>query len=52
MRLPKTEFNILLFGPGIQAAGLTGQSYFEDGVLVLHAAGHWYTAPVSHIRWL
>jgi Zn-dependent protease with chaperone function len=50
MRLPKTEFNILLFGPGIQAAGLTGQSYFEDGVLVLHAAGHWYTAPVSHIR--
>lgn len=50
MRLPKREFNILLFGPGIPASGVSGKAYFEDGVLVLHGQGHWYTAPSRDIQ--
>lgn len=50
MRLPKPEFNILLFGPGMPASGVPGRAYFEDGVLVLHGAGYWYTAPSQDIH--
>lgn len=50
MRLPKPEFNILFFGPGMPASGVSGRAYFEDGVLVLHGEGHWYTAPSADIR--
>lgn len=50
MRLPKQEFNILLFGPGMPASGVPGRSYFEDGVLILHGEGHWYTAPSEDIH--
>ncbi|MCP5279780.1 MAG: M48 family metallopeptidase [Thiobacillus sp.] len=50
MRLPNPEFNILLFGPGMPASGVSGRAHFEDGVLVLHGQGHWYTAPSTDIR--
>lgn len=50
MRLPKQEFNILFFGPGIPPAGLPGRAYFEDGVLIMHSEGHWYTAPATDIQ--
>ncbi|MEW5770556.1 MAG: M48 family metallopeptidase [Pseudomonadota bacterium] len=49
MRLPRPEFNILLFGPDLPAAGLRGRAHFEDAVLVLHGRGHWYTAPVASL---
>lgn len=50
MRLPNPEFNILLFGPGMPASGVTGRAHFKDGVLVLHGRGHWYTAPSADIQ--
>jgi predicted Zn-dependent protease len=50
MRLPKPEFPVLLFGPEMPATGLRGRAHFENGVLVLHAQGHWYTAPSTDIR--
>lgn len=50
MHLPKPEFNILLFGPGMPASGVPGMAHFEDSVLVLHGQGHWYTAPSTDIH--
>ena len=47
MSLPKPEFKVLLFGPELPAEGLRALAHFEDGVLVMHGRGHWYTAPLK-----
>jgi hypothetical protein len=43
MRLPIPTFKVLLYGPGLPAAGLKGRAHFEESVLVIQGKGHWFT---------
>jgi hypothetical protein len=43
MRLPIPKFKVLLYGPGLPAAGLKARAHFEASVLVVEGKGHWFT---------
>ncbi len=48
-RLPTPEFKVLLYGPGLTAAGVRARAHFEAGVLVVQGKGHWYTVQAERI---
>ncbi len=50
MRLPIPKFKVLLYAPGLPAAGVFASAHFEDSVLVVQGKGDWFAIQGDRVR--